>query len=277
MKILQVNILTVLLILLVLVSTDTTNNIKEKQNIEQNKEIVKPLVDKINFETRTKIYSGVTLDLINKTNQEDLVFIEDNNIYLVTSSYYNNEVTKEELPEIKEEFTGYISGDKVNLRDKATRKSDSLYKFKLNTKVSYTKHNKNWVKICYKEELGYVSTKYISDKKIVKKKEVIKEEPKLSITCYKTYDYDTFRRLGIVRYGNYRYTWYSQKVLPGGGLIIPGRHINDEGIICDENGYICVAADCLPFGTIIDTPLGIRGKVYDCGPGSDKIDIYCNW
>ena len=72
-------------------------------------------------------------------------------------------------------------------------------------------------------------------------------------------------------------TWYSEKVLPGGGLKVPGRHHNDIGFVVDGDGYIVVASDDLPFGTVVDTPIGIKGKVYDCGPGLGIVDLYVYW
>ena len=71
-------------------------------------------------------------------------------------------------------------------------------------------------------------------------------------------------------------TWYSQKVLPGGGLKIPGRHVNDEGFVCDGDGYICVSSSTYPKGTVIETSRGM-GKVYDSGCAPGVLDIYVNW
>ena len=78
--------------------------------------------------------------------------------------------------------------------------------------------------------------------------------------------------MGVVECGGWRYTYYEESVLPGGGLDIPGRH-HDEGRVCDIDGYVCVASSDLPFGTVVDTPVGM-GKVYDCGCDSGIIDIY---
>lgn len=83
--------------------------------------------------------------------------------------------------------------------------------------------------------------------------------------------------LGRVRYGDYTYTWYSQRVLPGGGLNIPGRHLNEYGLVADENEYVVIASDDLPHGTIVNTPIGIQGIVYDEGSGNGNLDIYCDW
>ena len=44
-------------------------------------------------------------------------------------------------------------------------------------------------------------------------------------------------------YNDHKETYYSQNVLPGEMLEIPGRHVAFDGTIRDEDGYICVACD----------------------------------
>lgn len=93
------------------------------------------------------------------------------------------------------------------------------------------------------------------------------------------YDYD-FMRDGV-RYGEdgTRYTWYSQNVLPGGGLTDlnnNGRHVNEQGYVCDGDGYIACASNDYPPGTVIDTPFG-PAKVYDNGCASGTVDIYTDF
>ena len=77
-------------------------------------------------------------------------------------------------------------------------------------------------------------------------------------------------------YTGLKETWYSQRVLPGGGLKIPGRHVNKEGFVCDGDGYICVASSTYPKGTVIETSRGM-GKVYDSGCAPGILDIYVDW
>ena len=81
---------------------------------------------------------------------------------------------------------------------------------------------------------------------------------------------------GVVYYNGHRETYYSQKVLPGGGLNIPGRHVAPDGTIRDADGFICVASSDLPWGSVVETSLG-TGKVYDCGCASGTIDVYTDW
>lgn len=84
--------------------------------------------------------------------------------------------------------------------------------------------------------------------------------------------------IGVVYYNGHKETYYSQRVLPGDGLNIPGRHVAGDGTIRDGEGYICVAADpsYLPYGSLVETSLG-AGKVYDSGCEYGTIDIYTDW
>lgn len=88
---------------------------------------------------------------------------------------------------------------------------------------------------------------------------------------------------GGISYNNpygYKETWYSQKVLPGKGLTIPGRHVDERGLVCDGDGYICVAINVndskFPYGSIMETSLGLA-KVYDHGCAPGVIDVYVAW
>lgn len=84
--------------------------------------------------------------------------------------------------------------------------------------------------------------------------------------------------IGVVYFNGHKETYYSQNVLPGGGLRIPGRHVAEDGTVRDEEGYICVAADWnyLPYGATVLTSLG-PARVYDTGCDYGVIDIYVNW
>ena len=95
-------------------------------------------------------------------------------------------------------------------------------------------------------------------------------------TCWQKYSCDRFKTLGRVQYGEYTYTWYSQRVLPGGDLNIPGRHLNEHGLVADENEYVVLASDDFFKGAVLNTPIGIKGKVYDAGSGVGNLDIYCD-
>ena len=78
---------------------------------------------------------------------------------------------------------------------------------------------------------------------------------------------------GVIKWNGYKFTFYSQKVLPGGGLRIPGRHVNEAGYVADKDGFI-VLANNAPMGTVIPTPFGYWGKVYDRGTYGNHFDVY---
>lgn len=87
------------------------------------------------------------------------------------------------------------------------------------------------------------------------------------------YSLNQFMFKGVIRWNGLKFTYYSQSVLPGGGLKIPGRHVNASGYVADKDGYI-VLASSQPMGTIIDTPFGYKGKVYDRGTVGNHYDVY---
>ena len=83
---------------------------------------------------------------------------------------------------------------------------------------------------------------------------------------------------GALYFNGHKETYYSQNVLLGTSLRIPGRHVADDGTVRDGDGYICVAADpgYLSRGSVVVTSLG-PGKVYDTGCAYGIVDIYTNW
>lgn len=90
------------------------------------------------------------------------------------------------------------------------------------------------------------------------------------------YSIDDFEFAGVVNWDGKTFTYYSESVLPGEGLNIPGRHTS-EGFVRDGDGYIVLASDYYGIGTVISTPFGSAGKVYDCfggGNSADRFDVY---
>jgi len=91
------------------------------------------------------------------------------------------------------------------------------------------------------------------------------------------YTSSEFQYLGEVYYDGWRWTWYSENVLPGGGLDIPGRYVDENLFVCDGDGYICLASSTLPYGTVLETPFGKYGKVYDSGCDEGTVDVYVSF
>ena len=92
-------------------------------------------------------------------------------------------------------------------------------------------------------------------------------------------DPSEFQYLGVVEDGDTTYTWYSENVLPGGGLDDlneNGRHVDESGFVVDGDGYIAVASSDHEMGEIVETPWG-EGKVYDTGCAEGAVDVYTAW
>lgn len=93
------------------------------------------------------------------------------------------------------------------------------------------------------------------------------------------YSLSQFMRAGVINWDGKKFTYYSQQVLPGGGLRIPGRHVNSAGYVADGEGYIVLAAPYgISHGTVYSTPFGYSGKVYDtcatCSTSPLWLDVY---
>ena len=104
-------------------------------------------------------------------------------------------------------------------------------------------------------------------------------EPELSNTAdnFDVMTPEEFQEAGVIDWNGWRFTYYSEQVLPGDGLQIPGRW-SDGTFVRDENGYLCVACNDLEQGTVVATPFG-EAIVYDW-VGDDVhglIDIYVSW
>ena len=105
-----------------------------------------------------------------------------------------------------------------------------------------------------------------------------KEESETDLTSSSIiYTPSNFQNMGVINWGGWTWTYYSEYILPGEGLYLPGRHVDNDGYICDGNGYICIASSSLPWGTIVDTPFGKQGKVYDSGCAGYILDVYVSW
>lgn len=92
------------------------------------------------------------------------------------------------------------------------------------------------------------------------------------------YSSDQLLSQGVIEDGGYRYTWYSQRVLPGGGLNIEGRHVSQEGYVVDAQERIVLASSDLPYGSEVSIPFGSgRGVVLDTGCDSGTLDVYTNF
>lgn len=100
-----------------------------------------------------------------------------------------------------------------------------------------------------------------------------RSEVKTNLSTTGQYGLRDLQFQGVIMWGGYKFTYYSQRVLPGGGLRIPGRHVNGSGFVSDGDGYIVLAGSA-PMGTVYPTPFGAPGKIYDRGTYGNHLDVY---
>lgn len=128
------------------------------------------------------------------------------------------------------------------------------------------------------EEAESLLNRVEEEKRIEAERKRAEEQRQAALIQTGIYSAPYFRRTGRIRWGGWDWTYYSERILPGYGLRIPGRHTDSLGYVRDENGYLCLASDVLSRGTIIETPFGSYGRVYDCGPGNNyTVDVYVGW
>ena len=168
----------------------------------------------------------------------------------------------------------YVTASALNIRQTADTELERVDVVPYGTELDLIGDTEieGWSAIYYENEIRYVCNKYITDNE-----EEIEEQEEVADTSTVEYSASHFRKMGVIYWGDYRWTWYSQNVLPGGGLNIPGRHVDDNGYVCDENNYICLASNDLSEGTVVSTPFGKSGKIYDSGCASGTLDVYVAW
>ena len=156
----------------------------------------------------------------------------------------------------------YTTPGKVALRDKA--KGKAIIKVKCNTKLIILKKGKVWSKVQYKDQEYFIKNKWLNSQNSPKK-----------------YTRKKFKRAGRIHWRGKSWTWYTQRILPGRGLRIPGRHLDKNGFVCDKNDYIVLASSIgyKKQRKILPTPFGKFGKVYDTNGtwNYNWRDVYTNW
>ena len=152
----------------------------------------------------------------------------------------------------------------VALKERCNDKSKTVFKVKTHTKLTVVKEYKKWCRIQYNGKTVYTHKEYLHAKRSPKK-----------------YTRKYFKRRGVIRWGGKKWTWYTQRQLPGRGLKIPGRHVDKNGFVCDKEDYIVLASSIgyKKQRKILPTPFGKYGKVYDTN-GTWNYgwrDVYTNW
>lgn len=208
-----------------------------------------------------------------KKRYNNIKNIAEKNIIIQEPNIENQDFVK--IEKVIENYTTmYAATAGLNVRKEPSLNSEIIKVLDVNAEVQKVDNfnNNEWTKIKIDNNYYYIVSKFLSILPIEISQELV------TVNAYNNINNTGVltKSKGVNYFNGHRETWYSQRVLPGGGLYIPGRHVDDRGLVCDEDGYICVASEDYPKGTIIETSLGI-GRVYDYGCDSGTIDIYTDW
>ena len=165
----------------------------------------------------------------------------------------------------------------LNVRQQPNKDAKIITVLEENTEIKTSKSKEsNWDKIKLEDgTIGYVCNLYL-EKEGQKTKEE-NQEPKLQ-TLDRVIELDDFRYRGIVDWNGWNWTYYLMSMFPGStSTPVENRWINNEGFVCDQDGYIILASVDLDPYTVVETPFGYMGKVYDTGCPHGILDVYTNW
>lgn len=192
---------------------------------------------------------------------------------LVSDKKISNEVKKAPINQVIEQGTRELVESSIPYKT-ITRKNSSMY---VNQSRVINPGSKGLKRTVFKND---GKTRKLVSQQIVKnpkdrivEKGTKKRPVRIAKTSSSRYSLSDLRFRGIIRWNGYKYTYYSQRVLPGRGLRIPGRHVNAGGFVADKDGYI-VISNSRPRGTVVPTPFGYMGKVYDKGVYGNHLDVY---
>ena len=152
-------------------------NTEENKNEETENQEEKILVKTLPVETKIYITPLMSSIVLNTLTEEKRIEItsEVNGWSYITSGDTKGWVRTEDIIEKEvsqteqnnsSQKTGYISGNSVSLRKEATASSDVILKLLKNVKVNVLSEENGWAKVEYNGNIGYVSSKYISEEKI---------------------------------------------------------------------------------------------------------------
>ena len=137
----------------------------------------------------------------------------------------------------------------------------------------------DWDKVEAEDCIGYVCNKYLAAVEVGGGEEFADDQEKeIDVSASKIYSKEEFIHQGVINWNGWNWTYYLLSMYPGStSTPVQGRHTNEDGYICDGDGYVILASVDLSPYTVVDTPFGYKGKVYDTGCPSGVLDVYTDF
>lgn len=159
------------------VKEEETNTEENKTEDTEQKDENKIMVKTVSADTKlyiTPLINSLTLETLTEEKRIEVESEVNGWSYIMTGDIKGwvrtDKIVEKEVSEPEEntssQKTGYISGNSVSLREEAESSSKAILKLLKNTKINVLSEDNGWAKVEYNGNIGYVSTKYISDKKV---------------------------------------------------------------------------------------------------------------
>ena len=137
----------------------------------------------------------------------------------------------------------------------------------------------DWDKVEAEDCIGYVSNKYLAATEVSESKVTTDDqETQTVVSAQKIYTKEEFIHQGVISWNGWNWTYYLLSMFPGStSTPVQGKHVNEDQFVCDKDGYVILASVDLPPYTVVETPFGYIGKVYDTGCPSGVLDVYTDF
>ena len=145
--------------------------------------------------------------------------------------------------------------------------------------IETIENGSDWDKVEAEDCIGYVSNKYLATAE-VSESEVTTDDQETQImaSAQKVYTKEEFIHQGVINWNGWNWTYYLLSMFPGStSTPVQGKHVNEDQFVCDGDGYVILASVDLPPYTVVETPFGYMGKVYDTGCPSGVLDVYTDF
>ena len=145
--------------------------------------------------------------------------------------------------------------------------------------IETIENGSDWDRVEAEDCVGYVCNKYLAATE-VNESEVATDdqETQVAVSAQKIYTKEEFIHQGVINWNGWNWTYYLLSMFPGStSTPVQGKHVNEDQFVCDGDGYVILASVDLPPYTVVETPFGYMGKVYDTGCPSGVLDVYTDF
>ena len=165
------------------------------------------------------------------------------------------------------------------VRQKPTIESNFIKVLPQGMIIETIEDGSDWDRVEAEDCIGYVCNKYLAATEVSESEVTTDDqETQVAVSAQKIYSKEEFIHQGVISWNGWNWTYYLLSMFPGStSTPVEGKHVNEDQFVCDGDGYIILASVDLPPYTIVETPFGYMGKVYDTGCPHGVLDVYTDF